>query len=195
MTASTSKDVGPAGPGPRDHHEEVRVAYLGGFSFLAFEGALWLVSAALGSFVSVGSAIVALVVGGVFILLGAQLIQRLMRRPSVGSENPLMGLSTSAAFVVPLCYPVIAAATLADTDWFFPAFAVVVGAHYPPFAYVYRMRLYLALCGVLVGGGTLIGWLFRDGPFSLAGYFAGAVLLAFGTLFFALVRREERSVG
>jgi len=46
---------------------------------------------------------------------------------------------------------------------------------------------------VVVGGGTLIGWLYRDN-FSLAGYFAGAVLLVFGALFFALVRREERSV-
>ena len=169
----------------------MRVAYLGGFSFLLFEGALWLASALLGTFVSVGWAIAALVVGGMFIPLGAQAIQRLLKRPTVGSENPLIGLSTSAAFVIPLCYPVIAAATVADTDWFFPAFAVVVGAHYPPFAYVYRMPLYLALCGVLVGGGTLIGWFFRD-SFSLAGYFAGAVLLAFGALFYALVRREER---
>ena len=191
MTASASKDAGRVRP--PDHHEEVRVAYLGGFSFLAFEGVLWIVSALLGSFVSVGWAIAALVVGGMLIPLGAQAIQRLMRRPPVGPENPLIGLSTSAAFVIPLCYPVIAAATIADTDWFFPAFAVVVGAHYPPFAYVYRMRLYLALCGVLVGGGALIGWFFRVN-FSLAGYFAGAVLLTFGALFFALVRREERSV-
>ena len=194
MTASARGDVGPAKPGPRDHHEEVRVAYLGGFSFLVFEGALWLVSALLGSFVSVGWAIAALVVGGMLIPLGAQAIQRLMRRPAVGPENPLMGLSTSAAFVIPLCYPVIAAATIANVNWFFPAFAVVVGAHYPPFAYVYRMRLYLALCGILVGGGTLIGWLFRD-SFSLAGYFVGAVLLTFGALFFALVRREEKGIG
>ena len=192
MTAPASKSVGRVGP--RDHHEEVRVAYLGGFPFLIFEGVLWLVSALLGSFVSVGWAMAALVVGGMFIPLGAQAIQKLMKRPRVGAENPLTGLSTSAAFVIPLCYPVIAAATIADTDWFFPAFAVVVGAHYPPFAYVYRMRLYLALCGTLVGGGTLIGWLFRGGPFSLAGYFVGAVLLAFGALFFALVRREERSI-
>lgn len=189
MEGSGDKTIGQSGL--HDHHYEVRVAYLGGFSFLAYEGMLWLLAATMGSLISVGSAIVALVVGGTFSPLGAQIIQKLMRRPSVGSDNPLIGLSIQAAFIIPLCYPVIAAATLANTNWFFPAFAVVVGAHYPPFAYVYRMRLYLVLCGVLVGGGTLIGYFFRD-SFSLAGYFAGAVLLTFGALVFALVRLEEK---
>lgn len=188
MTDSARRDGGRVEP--RDHHDEVRVAYLGGFSFLAYEGALWLLSATLGSFISVGAAIVTLVVGGTFSPLGAQIIQKLMRRPPVDPDNPLLGLSIQAAFVIPLCYPVIAAATLANVNWFFPAFAVVVGAHYPPFAHVYRMRLYLALCGVLVGGGTLIGYFFQE-SFSLAGYFAGAVLLAFGALVFTLVRLEE----
>lgn len=192
MNVSANEGVGRHGP--RDHHEEVRVAYLGGFAFFVYEGALWLAAALLGTFVSIGAAIVVLVVGGTFTAAGAHFIQRLMNRPRVGPENPLIALTVYAAFIIPLSYPVIAAATIANTNWFFPAFAVVVGAHYPPYAYVYRMRLYLILSGVLVAGGALIGWVFQDGPFSLAGYFAAAALLAFGAVLFALVRREERLV-
>ena len=108
--------------GDPDDHVEVRVAYLGGFSFLAYEGMVWLVSAFLGAIVSVPSAIVVLVVGGTFSALGALAIQKLLRRPAVESRNPLLSLSVNAAIVIPLCYPVIAAATVANTNWFFPAF-------------------------------------------------------------------------
>lgn len=174
-----------------DHHREVRVAYLGGFSFLAYEGLVWLVSAAFGSFVSAASAIVALVVGGTLSPLGALIIQKLLRRPTVGRENPLIGLSITSAFIIPLCYPVIGAATLANTNWFFPAFAVVVGAHFMPYAYIYRMRTYLVLSGALVAGATMIGY-FLPGSFSAAGYFAGTVLLIFSGLVFAAVKGEAQ---
>lgn len=177
---------------PRDHHKEVRIAYLGGVSFLIFEGVLWLLSALFGSFISIRLAIITLLVGGMFIPLGSQVIQTLMKRPKVSKENPLISLSTSVAFIIPLSYPVIAAAAIANINWFFPALAVVVGAHYPPYAYVYQMRLYMVLCCVLVAGGTLIGWLFQDN-FSPAGYFVGVVLLIFAAIFISTVQREEQN--
>ncbi len=102
-----------------DHHRQIRVAYLGGFSFLAYEGVVWLASAASAGLLSVTTAMIVLVVGGTLSPVGAPIIQKFLRRPVVGRDNPLLRLSVTSAFIIPLCYPVIAAATLANTNWFF----------------------------------------------------------------------------
>lgn len=146
-------------------------------------------SAASAGFFSVTTAMIVLVVGGTLSPVGALMIQKLMRRPVVGSDNPLIRLSVTSAFMIPLSYPVIAAATLANTSWFFPAFAVVVGAHFMPYAYIYQMHTYLALGGVLVIGASMIGYLQPD-SFSPTGYFTGAVLVTCSMVLITTVKRE-----
>ncbi len=37
--------------------------------------------------------------------------------------------------------PLVAAATLYRLGWFYPAFMIVLGAHYFPFAFLYGLRL------------------------------------------------------
>ena len=78
------------------------------------------------------------------------------------------------AFVIPLCYPLIAAATIHNTNWFYPAFLVVVGAHYLPFIFLYGMWQFGILAVLLVGLGTAIGIYFPEN-FSLGGW-SGAVI-------------------
>lgn len=119
------------------------------------------------------------------------ILQKILRRPGVGKGNPLIRLSVTSAFIIPLCYPVIAAATVTNINWFFPAFAVVVGAHFMPYAHIYRMHSYLILGGVLVTGASLIGYFLPNG-FSQAGYFAGAVLILFSVIVLIRVQREIR---
>ena len=170
-----------------DAQKEVRSVHLGAFSGFIVTGLIWLISAAIGTWMSTGLAIWALILGGTFIFPLSTLLLKIMGRPaSLSKENPFGMLAMQAAFVIPFCYPVIVAATIHNTNWFFPAFLVVVGAHYLPFITLYGMWQFGILAVVLVGLGTAIG-IYFPANFALGGW-SGAViylLVAFPFRFFA----------
>jgi hypothetical protein len=167
--------------------QEVRTVYLGSFSGLMVTGLIWLISAAMGAWMSTGLAIWALILGGTFIFPLSQLLLKVMGKPaSLSKDNPFGTLAMQVAFIIPLCYPIIAAATIHNTNWFFPAFLVVVGAHYLPFIFLYGMWQFGMLSALLVGLGTAIGLYFPDN-FALGGWVGavGYLLAAFPFRFFA----------
>lgn len=173
-----------------DAQREVRTVFLGGFMGQLVSGALWLASAAVGTWWTPRQAIVLLVVGGFFIFPLTQLGLKLLGgRGALSKENPLQGLAIQIAFTLPLSLPVVGAAALYRLDWFYPAFMVVLGAHYLPFVFLYGMRMFAVLCAMLVAGG--IG-LATQGPtgFATGAWITGATLIAFAFLGRALVSRE-----
>src|SRR5437867_5005588 len=104
-----------------DAQREVRTVYLGGSVGQFVSGALWLSSAAMGTWASRRSAILVLVLGGMFIFPVTVLALKAMgRRATLSRENPLGALATQIAFMVPLCPPLVGAATLHRMDWFYP---------------------------------------------------------------------------
>ncbi|MDG5759672.1 hypothetical protein QA600_09995 [Natronococcus sp. A-GB1] len=115
---------------------EMRTVYANGTIGQAVSGVVWLLSASLGTLLSVQVGIITLVIGGIFIFPLTQLVLRISGRPTtVHSENPLSGLAMQVAFIVPILIPVIGAATIYNVNWFYPAFLLVVGAHYLPFVF------------------------------------------------------------
>jgi hypothetical protein len=142
-----------------DAQLEVRSVYMGGFVGQLVSGTLWLISCALTTWISRPAGIAMFVFGGMFIFPVTQLVFRSMGRPaSLSPENPFRELAMEVAFIVPLMLPVVGAAALHRVDWFYPAAAVVVGAHYLPFAFLYGMRLFIPLSGILVAVGVGIGF-------------------------------------
>jgi hypothetical protein len=95
------------------------------------------------------------------------------------------------AFTIPLGLPLVGAATLHRLNWFYPASMVVVGAHYLPFVFLYGMRHFAVLCGLMVGGGIMLGLYLHD-TFSLGGWLTGATLVLFGIVGGFLSRREAQ---
>lgn len=165
-----------------DAQRDVRTTFLGGFAGQLVTGLIWLVSAALATWASPRSAILMLVLGGMLIFPLTQLVLRLMSLPAaLPKGHPMNALAIEIAFIVPLCLPLIGAAALDHLSWFYPAFMIVVGAHYLPFAFLYGMRLFLALGGLLIGAGLAIG-LWLPSIFSLGGWMTGALLLTFAVI-------------
>lgn len=159
--------------------EEVRTVFVGGSVGQAVSGLIWLVSAALGSWVSVRFGILFLVVGGALIFPITQLtLKTLGRGASLRPGNPLNQLAMQVAFIVPFCLPVVGAAAMANINWFYPAFMIVVGAHYLPFIFLYGIWQFALLAAALIGGGVAIGMVF-PASFTLGGWVTGAVLIAF----------------
>lgn len=172
--------------------QEVRSVYLAGFPGQLVSGIVWLVSAAIGTWGSPRNAILALIIGGSFIFLLTMAMLRVMGRPtSLSPGNPMRGLAMQVAFTVPLAIPLVLAATLHRLEWFYPAFMIVVGAHYLPFIFLYGMREFGLLAGVLVGAGFVIGR-YVGGPFSLGGWLAGLILVGFSLVCLAVAREERR---
>lgn len=178
-----------------DAQHEVRTVYVGSFSGLIVTGVIWLLSAAIGTWMSTGLAIWALILGGTFIFPLSQLLLKAMGKPaSLSKDNPFGTLAMQIAFMIPLCYPVIAAAVIHNTNWFFPAFLVVVGAHYLPFIFLYGMWQFGILSALLVGLGTALGMYFSDN-FALGGWIGAAIFLLAAFPFQAIALRRSKGEG
>ncbi|HSJ13013.1 MAG TPA: hypothetical protein VK939_01280 [Longimicrobiales bacterium] len=178
-----------------DAQREVRSVFLSGSVGQAVSGSIWLISALAASIAGVRAAVLILVAGGAFIFPLTQLVLRLLgRRASLAATNPLNALAMQVAFIVPLMLPVAGAAALYRTDWFYPAVMVVVGAHYLPFIFLYGMRAFGVLAGVLLGGGVLLALRGR-GEFADGAWFTAVALLAFAAWAALAHRREPAHVG
>lgn len=167
---------------------EVRLRFVGGFYGQLVSGLLWLVSAALATWSSPRAAITTLVVGGFFIFPLTELLIRVGGGSrALSAENALHHLGMQVAFVLPLSMPLLLPVGLYRLSWFYPAMMILLGAHYLPFVFLYGMRMFAVLTGLLVGGGILIA-LYLSNSFSIGAWFTGAVLLAFAVVGRAIAR-------
>ncbi len=162
-----------------DAQRDVRTVFLGGFVGQLVSGTIWLSSAALATGVSHRAGILFLVIGGIFIFPLTQLGLRLSgHRASLQRGHPMNALAMQTAFIVPLCLPLIGAVVICRQAWFYPAFMIVVGAHYLPFMFLYGMRQFAALAGLLILAAILFAVL-APSHFALPGFFAGSLLILF----------------
>lgn len=162
--------------------KDVRLAFLRGSVGQAVSGCIWLISAMLGTWVGERSAVLVLVLAGIFIYPLTQLTLRVLGRSGgLPKGHPMNQLAMQVAFIVPLSLPVVGAAALYNIQWFYPAFMLIVGTHYMPFIFLYGMWEYAVLSALLIGGGVGIGLLFPY-SFSAGGWFAAIVLLMFALL-------------
>lgn len=162
-----------------DSQREVRAVFLSGSVGSAVSGTIWLASATAATWGTIRTAVILLVVGGMFIFPLTRLVLGLFGRPSsLGRGHPMNGLATQVAFIVPLTLPVAGAAALYEPSWFYPAVMVIVGAHYLPFVFLYGMGAFAILAAALVAAGLALAL----GPveaFAAGGWITAFALIAF----------------
>ncbi len=162
-----------------DAQREVRTVFVGGFWGQLVSSAIWLASAALGTWATPRAAILELVLCGILIYPATQLLLHLAGGPaSLSKENPLGNLAMQIAFTLPMTMLLLAPLGAFRMNWFFPAFMVLLGAHYLPFTFLYGMRMFIPLCATLVVGGVVIAEFF-SGSFSTGGWVTGLTLFIF----------------
>lgn len=172
---------------------EVRVHFVGGFYGQLVSGILWLTGAALATWSGPRAAITTMVLGGFFIFPVTELLLRLSGgTPPLSADNGLRQLGMQVAFVLPLSMLLLIPVGLLKLNWFFPALMILLGAHYLPFAFMYGMRIFMALGYLLVCAGVLLA-MYGDTSFSAGAWFTGVVLLVFAFIARAVVTREGRS--
>jgi len=154
----------------QDAQREVRYVYVGGFWGQLVSSVIWLISAALGTWVTPKASILTIVIAGFFIFPLTQMLLRLSgRRASVSRENSFNSLGMQVAFALPFSMLLLVPVGLYNLNWFFPALMVLLGAHYLPFATLYGMRMFLFLAGILIAMGVVIAHYFW-GTFSLGAW-------------------------
>ena len=162
-----------------DALRDVRNVFVGGFAGQLVSSAVWFLSAALAEWRSSTSAMVALVLGGMLIFPLTQLLLRIMgRATALPKGHPMNALAMQVAFWVPLTLPLIGATTLYRQNWFYPAFMIVVGAHYLPFIFLYGIWQFGILAASLIGAGVAIA-LYMPSAFSFGGWFTALALFVF----------------
>jgi hypothetical protein len=172
---------------------EVRSVFVGGAMGQAVSGIIWLLSTVAGVWMGIRYGILVLAIGGAFIFPLTQLALKLSgRKASLSRENPFNQLAMQIAFIVPLCLPLIGAATLYNVNWFYPAFMLVVGVHYMPFIFLYGMWQYAILAAALIGGSVAIG-LTQPENFSLGGWVTSITLLLFAAVIGMTSSRADNS--
>ena len=178
-----------------DAQREMRFRFAGGFFGQLVSGLLWAVSAALATWSTPRLAITAIVIGGFFIFPLTELLLRLAGgRDQLSADNALRGLGMQVAFVLPLSMPLLLPVALYRLTWFFPALALLVGAHYLPFVFLYGMRMFAVLGALLVVGGMLISR-FWPNTLSAAAWYSAVILLVFAVVGRTTVMQERRRSG
>lgn len=175
-----------------DAQRDVRSVFLAGFAGQLVSGLVWLLSAALATWRSPKTAIIAVLVGGFFIFPLTQLLLRLMGRPaSLPKGHPMNALGMQVAFTLPFNLPLVAAATAYRLNWFYPALMIALGTHYLPFIFMYGMPLFGVLAAMLIGAGLAIG-LYMQPVFSLGAWVTALVLLLFAFIGRSVAQRESK---
>ena len=178
-----------AAPSIAEAQRDVRRTYLGGFYGQLVSGAIWLAASAVATWGSTGAAVATLWFGGMLIFPLTTLALKLSGRPAtLPAGHPMAPLAMQIAFTVPLGLLVALALAGDRPDLFFPASMIIVGAHYLPFVFLYGMRLFAALAGVLVSGGVVLATV--AAPATFGAWFTGAVLVVFAFLLRASARED-----
>jgi hypothetical protein len=177
----------------QDAQREVRSVYIGGFWGQLVISVIWLASAALGTWATPKASILTVVVAGFFIFPLTQLMLRLSGRPArVSRENSFHSLGMQVALVLPFSMLLLIPVGNYRLNLFFPALMLLTGAHYLPFAFMYGMRMFLFLAGILMGVGVVIARYFSH-SFSVGAWIAGVTFFIFAWLGRAIATGETSS--
>lgn len=158
---------------------DVRETFVGGFAGQLVSAVLWCVSASACTWHSLWLGGIILILGGFLIFPMTQLLLRAMGHSSaLPKGHPMNALGMQVAFTLPLSLPVVIGLAAVRPAWFYPAFMIVLGAHYLPFVFMYGMWEFAGLCAILVGCGLAIG-MYMPLPVSFGAWLTSVVLMIF----------------
>lgn len=166
----------------KEAQREARSAFVGGSVGQIVSGIIWLLAAALGTWAGRSQGIITLFFGGMLIFPLTQLSLRLIgKRGALSRENPLNKGFMLSVLAMVASYPLVYMATVHSANWFFPAFALVIAAHYLWFVLLYGMWHYAVLAAVLANFGAGLA-MAPYNTFTLCGWLGGTAILLFGII-------------
>ena len=177
-----------------DFHKEIRRTYLGAAPHTLCVGLLWIFSGVISTFASKEFTILFFFFACAVNFPFGELLRKAIKTPNVLSkENNLPKLFTYLSLTIPLSMPIVYMACKFNINWFFPAFAVLVGAHYLPFIWAYKMPTFGILAGVIISIGILCALKFSE-SFPMAAYMTGSTMILFAVIHYIILTKQVKSV-
>jgi hypothetical protein len=176
-----------------DFHKELRRTYFGAAPHTLCVGSLWIISGVISNYASKEFTILFFFIAcGINFPLG-ELLRKAIKIPNVLSkENNLPKLFSYLSFTIPLSMPIVFMACKYNINWFFPAFAVLVGAHYLPFIWAYKMPTFGILAALIISIGILCAMKFSE-SFPIAAYMTGSTMIFFAVIHYIMMNKEVKS--
>lgn len=157
--------------------ERAILASLAGFPFLLVFGCAWIAAGALSGVVPPRVAPWLYVCMGVPSTPIALLLDRRLGYLPAADPDPLLPLALQVLFVQIVAFPVIMIVWSAAPGLVPAAFAAITGAHFLPFQWIYRTKVY-GILGVVVSLGSFLLAVFSKGRANqLTGLFVGGSLV------------------
>lgn len=168
----------------------MRTAYYGGGTGALVSGTVWLMAGVLAYAAEPRTAIIAFLIGGMFIFpLSAGLDKLLGRSGKHAKDNPLGPLALEGTVMMMLGILIALATLYSGLQLFFPAMLMVIAGRYLTFGTLYGMKLYWVFAAALAVAGFII---FRWGlPFYSGGLIGGVIEIVFAFLLMAGSKRMD----
>jgi len=157
--------------------QQAILSSLAGFPFLLVFGVVWFAAGALSYLVPRGIAPWTYVLLGMPAMPIAIALERRLGYVRAANPDPLLPLTLQILFVQMVAFPAVLIVWNAAPQYVPVAFAAVVGAHFLPFQWVYRTRLYGYLGVVVAAGPFVLAVLFGRRAMHYTGFFVGGTLL------------------
>ncbi len=157
--------------------QQAILSALAGFPFLLVFGFGW-IAAGLLSYLAPHD-----VAPWIYVFLGipavpiAIILERRLGYVRAAQPGPLLPLVLQILFVQIVAFPAILLVWDSAPHYLPVAFAAVVGAHFLPFQWIYRTRLYGVLGVVIAVGPFVLAVLFGEKAMHYTGFFVGGALL------------------
>ncbi len=173
-----------------DAQKDMRHGYYSGAPGVFTSALIWLIAAVTSLQLSPKQAVLALLIGGMFIFPASVLITKMLGRPGSHSKgNPLGALAMEGTLLLIACLPLAYVISVYKLEWFFPAMLLIIGGRYLTFSTIYGLRIYWALGGCLaIVAFVLVA--IKATP--VIGAFSGAIIeLAFAIIIYLAARKSQ----
>ncbi len=157
--------------------QQAILSSLAGFPFLQVFGFVWITAGSLSYLVPHNVAPWIYLFLGIPALPIAITLERRLGYVRAAEPDPLLPLALQILFVQVVAFPAILLVWDAAPHYVPVAFAAVVGAHFLPFQWIYRTRLYGLLGVVVAVGPFVLAVLFGARAMHYTGFFVGGALL------------------
>jgi hypothetical protein len=166
-----------ASPTVETARTEAILASVAGFPFLLMLSLAWIAAGLVSYLLPLNIAGWIYPVAGLPAMGAAILLERKVGLIAAPEPDPFGALALQLLFVQIVAFPAIALVWDSSPQYVPVAFAAVVGAHFLPFEWIYRTRLYRALGIIVAAGPYLLAILFRERALHYTGFFVGPVLM------------------
>jgi hypothetical protein len=175
--------------------DDLSVKSKNGIAFTLSGSILWLIMAYMWTlqFSAYDRSILVLIAGGPLLPM-AFLLSKLFKTPWKIVGNPLQTLGLWLNIAQLFYFPFLILVLIKMPDYFLVVYAIITGAHFFPFAWIYKTNWFAIFAGIIVVGVLALGLVLRNDQMYLTAVFTSiSLFILTACLYFDSVKRMKQA--